>query len=78
MAKQRKWRRHTIEFKRQVVERMKTCGNIEALARELDLERKLLYSWKYNLRGGRNRGMPIWGKPQKNAKRINCGKRSSV
>src|SRR5438874_7551179 len=51
MAKKRKWRRHTIEFKRQVVERMKTCGNIEALARELDLERKLLYSWKYQFEG---------------------------
>jgi len=44
MEMMRKWRRHTIEFKRQVVERMKTCENIEALARELDLERKLLYT----------------------------------
>jgi len=25
MAKMAKWRRHTVEFKRQVVERMKTC-----------------------------------------------------
>ena len=36
-----KWRRHIVEFKRQVVERMKTCENIGALARELDLDRKL-------------------------------------
>ena len=49
--KVRKWRRHTAEFKRQVVERMKTCENIEALARELELERKLLYTWKYQLEG---------------------------
>jgi hypothetical protein len=35
MAKKAKWRRHTVEFKRQVVERMKTCENIGALAREL-------------------------------------------
>ncbi len=49
--KVRKWRRHTAEFKRQVVERMKTCENIEALARELKLERKLLYAWKYQLEG---------------------------
>ena len=46
-----KWRRHTVEFKRQVVERMKTCENIHALALELKLERKLLYTWKYQLEG---------------------------
>jgi transposase-like protein len=51
MAKMAKWRRHTVEFKRQVVERMKTCENIGALARELKLERKLLYTWKYQLEG---------------------------
>jgi transposase-like protein len=51
MAKMAKWRRHTVEFKRQVVERMKTCENIGALARELDLERKLLYTWKYQFEG---------------------------
>jgi transposase-like protein len=46
-----KWRRHSREFKRQAVERMKTCANIQALARELKLERKLLYTWKYQLEG---------------------------
>jgi transposase-like protein len=51
MAKKAKWRRHTVEFKRQVVERMKTCENIEELARELKLQRKLLYTWKYQLEG---------------------------
>jgi transposase-like protein len=51
MAKKAKWRRHTVEFKRQVVERMKTCENIGALARELQLQRKLLYTWKYQLDG---------------------------
>lgn len=51
MAKMAKWRRHTVEFKRQVVERMKTCENIEALARELGLQRKLLYTWKYQFEG---------------------------
>jgi transposase-like protein len=50
-AKMAKWRRHTVEFKRRVVERMKTCENIGALARELDLERKLLYTWKYQFEG---------------------------
>lgn len=51
MGKVRKWRRHSVEFKRQVVERMKTCENIHALAEELQLERKLLYSWKYQFEG---------------------------
>jgi transposase-like protein len=51
MAKMAKWRRHTLEFKRQVVERMKTCENIHALARELKIQRKLLYTWKYQFEG---------------------------
>ena len=51
MAKKAKWRRHTLDFKRQVVERMKTCQNIHNLARELKIERKLLYTWKYQFEG---------------------------
>ena len=46
-----KWRRHSVEFKRQAVERMKGCDNIQALARELKVERKLLYTWKYQVEG---------------------------
>ncbi len=46
-----RWRRHKREFKRQVVERMKICYNIHGLARELDIERKLLYTWKYQFEG---------------------------
>jgi transposase-like protein len=51
MGKVRRWRRHTAEFKQQVVERMKTCENIDGLARELKIQRKLLYTWKYQLEG---------------------------
>ena len=51
MAQEQSWRRHTVEFKRQAVERMKTCENIHALARELNLQRKLLYTWKYQFEG---------------------------
>jgi transposase-like protein len=51
MAKMAKWRRHSLEFKRQVVERMKTCENIHALAKELKIQRKLLYTWRYQLEG---------------------------
>jgi hypothetical protein len=43
MAKKAKWRRQTLEFKRQVVERMKTCQNIHELACELGVQRKLFY-----------------------------------
>ena len=51
MARMRQWRRHTVEFKRQVVEQMKTCENIHELARQLKLQRKLLYTWKYQFEG---------------------------
>ena len=51
MAKMAKWRRHSVEFKRQVIERLKTCENINKLAKELKLERKLLYTWKYQFEG---------------------------
>ena len=51
VVKKAKSRRHTLEFKRQVVERMKSCQNIHELARELKIQRKLLYTWKYQLEG---------------------------
>ena len=51
MEKMRNWRRHTLEFKKQIVERMKTCENIHELARELKIERKLLYTWRYQFEG---------------------------
>ena len=51
MAKMAKWRRHKLEFKQKAVERMKSCGNIEALARELKIQRKLLYTWKWQGEG---------------------------
>ncbi len=51
MAKMRTWRRHTIEFKRQAVERMKTADNITELARKLGIQQKLLDTWKYQFEG---------------------------
>ena len=51
MAKMAKCRRHNLEFKRQAVERMKTCDNVGALARELKIQRKLLYTWKNQFEG---------------------------
>src|SRR4030088_1452933 len=46
-----KWRRHSVEFKRQAVEKMRNSDNIHELARELKIERKLLYTWKYQFEG---------------------------
>ncbi len=46
-----KWRRHKREFKKAAVERMKICDSTTALARELDIGRKLLYTWKYQFEG---------------------------
>jgi len=46
-----RWRRHKREFKRQAVERMKVCDNITGLARELDIEQRLLYTWKSQFEG---------------------------
>src|SRR6266540_1167526 len=46
-----KWKRHSLDFKRRVVERMRTCKDVTALARELKLDRGLLYTWKRQLEG---------------------------
>lgn len=46
-----KWKRQTLDFKRRVVERMRACEDVSALARELKLDRSLLYTWKRQLEG---------------------------
>ena len=48
MAKKRV-RRHSDEFRRMCVERMKQCDDISALSRELDIDRRLLYRWRDQL-----------------------------
>ncbi len=35
-----------MEFRRKAIERMKQCNNITALAEELGIERRLLYTWR--------------------------------
>lgn len=40
---------YSLKFRRVVVERMKGCNNITALARELGVERKSLYLWREQL-----------------------------
>ena len=48
MAK-RRVRRHSEEFKRLCVERMKQCHDIGALAKELEIHRRMLYRWRDQL-----------------------------
>lgn len=39
-------RKYSLEFRRDALERMKTCANVSELARQLGVRRKLLYLWK--------------------------------
>jgi transposase-like protein len=46
-----KWEGHSVEFKRQAVERMKRCDSIGNLARDLGVHRSMLYLWKNEVEG---------------------------
>ena len=48
-----KWRKYSPEFRREALEKMKTCANVTQLARELGIRRKWLYDWKDDASGGR-------------------------
>ena len=48
----RKYQRHSLEFKKQAVARMKVCESTQSLAKELGIQRRLLYRWRDEL-GGR-------------------------
>jgi hypothetical protein len=47
----RRYHRHTLEFKRAAVERMKVCASVRILAKELDVQRRLLYKWREEVEG---------------------------
>ena len=47
----RRNRSYTEEFRRLAVARMQGCHNISALAKELDVPRRLLYRWQMRLEG---------------------------
>lgn len=53
----RKYQRHTLEFKRQAVAQMAACSSIRSLAKQLGVQRRLLYRWKEEIeeapKGGR-------------------------
>jgi len=42
----RKWDRYSAAFRQQALERMKTCDNVKALAKELGVARQQMYWWK--------------------------------
>ena len=47
----RKRRIYTEEFRRLAVARMQGCHNVSALAKEVDVPRRLLYRWQMLLQG---------------------------
>jgi transposase-like protein len=51
-------RRHSEEFKREVVKRMRACKNILGLGRELGLDVKMMYQWKWKAEGRPRRKPP--------------------
>ena len=51
MSEKRGRRRHSEEFKREVVKRMRECKNILGLGRELGLDVKMMYQWKWKAGG---------------------------
>jgi transposase-like protein len=48
-VERKKGKRYSSEFRRQAVERMNACENIEGLARELGICRRVLYNWRDRL-----------------------------
>jgi transposase-like protein len=48
-VERKKGQRYSSEFRRQAVERMNGCDNIVALARELSVDRRVLYVWRHRL-----------------------------
>ena len=49
MAKKRGVGRYPLELRKQAVERLKSCDNVIALAKELGIPRRTLYRWRDQL-----------------------------
>jgi len=58
MSEKQKRRRHSEEFKRDVVRRMRESKNILGLGRELGLDVKMMYQWKWKQEGRPRRHPP--------------------
>lgn len=67
-------RKFSEEFRRQALERMKTCNNVTALAREIGIRRKWLYEWRDQATGrepeGRSSGQPQQAVEDRERKRL--------
>ena len=58
---QRKWHeRYPQRFRCRAVERMNACDNIVRLARELRVNRTLLYKWRYRSEERLSEGRRCW------------------
>jgi len=51
-----KWRKFSPEFRRDALEKMRTCANVTQLARDLGIRRKWLYHWKEHSSDGQPAG----------------------
>ena len=51
MSEKKRRRKYREEFKREVVRQMRECKNIEGLGRELGLDVKMMYQWKWKEEG---------------------------
>jgi transposase-like protein len=54
------WRKYSPEFRRDVLERMKSCDNVSALSRELGIRRQMLYQWRDQAAAA---ARPVAGRP---------------
>jgi len=55
MGEKKRRNRYEEKFKREVVGRTRGCKNIMALGRELGLDVKMMYQWKWKQEGRRSR-----------------------
>ena len=81
----RRHRQHTREFKLSALARMDTAPDVQALARELDVEHALLYRWqRHYVRGGAaalrhtGRPRPVLIAPSGQAEPVEAGQAPAV
>jgi transposase len=67
MSRMKKARVFDREFKLKAVQRMLRGENVSALARELQVRRKLLYEWRENFRRGGSEYLRGRGRPKADA-----------
>jgi len=65
--RERKYAKYTEEFRRQAVERMKESDNVRALARELGIDKRLLYDWRERAEDLRDQRSPAYREARKQA-----------